>query len=212
MKLFLTFSLMLGLQAVTFAAAGAAVPPSGMAGASVINEELLLCDNSTELTFQGYGRFSIVRDNAGNVRVGNLACRGEVSVMATSALYTRIISDGTFRCISSSNVQICGYGDTELIEPVEFFSAMKIRLYRPHLLQKQGRFVSVMALLVYKALETSLLKLIRLHVLEMLLISSQRRLLLQAVFFAMEMVRTLYPDMVSYFPCHPNLETVLLMK
>ena len=62
--------------------------------------------------FEGDGRFSIVRDN-GNA--GGLACQGDVRYMANSARYTRIIGDGVFACNASSNVQLCGYGDAQLI-------------------------------------------------------------------------------------------------
>ena len=72
--------------------------------------------------FEGDGRFSIVRDN-GNA--GGLMCQGDISFMADSALYTRIISDGRFVCNASSSVRLCGYGDAELITSDRYSSMLQ---------------------------------------------------------------------------------------
>ena len=74
--------------------------------------ESLQCTGTGMLVFEGDGRFSIVRDT-GNA--GGLTCQGDVRYMANSASYTRIISDGVFACNTSSSVQLCGYGDAQLI-------------------------------------------------------------------------------------------------
>ena len=82
------------------------------------DEESLMCSGTGMLMFQGDGRFSVVLENSDPTpgdNAGSLMCEGEVSVMANSTLYTRIISKGRFKCNSSSNVRICGYGDTKLI-------------------------------------------------------------------------------------------------
>ena len=75
-------------------------------------DESLQCSGTGVLVFEGDGRFSIVRDT-GNA--GGLTCQGDVSSMANSTLYTRIISDGVFTCSSSSSVRLCGFGDAQLI-------------------------------------------------------------------------------------------------
>ena len=75
-------------------------------------DESLQCSGTGLLVFEGDGRFSIVRDT-GNA--GGLTCEGDVSFMANSTLYTRIISNGTFACNSSSSVRLCGFGDAQLI-------------------------------------------------------------------------------------------------
>ena len=75
-------------------------------------DESLQCSGTGELVFEGDGRFSIVRDTG---TAGDLTCRGDVSFMANSTLYTRIISDGMFACSSSSSVRLCGLGDAQLI-------------------------------------------------------------------------------------------------
>ena len=97
-------SFTVGLLVISHTAAQYATKPFG-------DVESLQCNGSGMLVFQGEGRLSIVRESG----KGNLTCTGEVSVTATSELYTRIISKGTFVCKSSSSVRICGYGDTELI-------------------------------------------------------------------------------------------------
>ena len=85
----------------------------------ITNEESLMCSGTGMLVFQGDGRFSVVLENSDVALEGNspgsLMCEGEVSVMANSTFYTRIISRGRFECNSSSSVRICGYGDTNLI-------------------------------------------------------------------------------------------------
>ena len=82
------------------------------------DEESLMCSGTGMLMFQGDGRFSVVLENSEITpgdKAGSLMCEGEVSVMANSTLYARIISKGRFKCNSSNNVRICGYGDTKLI-------------------------------------------------------------------------------------------------
>ena len=86
----------------------------------ISNEESLMCSGTGMLVFEGDGRFSVVLENSdaaleGNMPPGSLMCEGEVSVMANSTFYTRIISKGRFECNSTSSVRICGYGDTNLI-------------------------------------------------------------------------------------------------
>ena len=85
------------------------------------DEESLMCSGAGTLMFQGDGRFSIVRENAN----GSLMCEGGVSLMADSALYTRVISDGIFVCNSSNSVRICGYGHAELISSNGFSSILQ---------------------------------------------------------------------------------------
>ena len=102
----ITCSFTLGLLVISCTAAQFTTKP--------LHEESLQCTGSGMLMFQGDGRFSIVRESGKGK--GSLICTGgEISVMANSALYTRIISKGTFVCKSSSSVRICGYGNTELI-------------------------------------------------------------------------------------------------
>ena len=74
-------------------------------------EDSLQCNGTGMLMFEGDGRFSIVRDGES----GSLMCDGEISLITNSLWYTRIISDGHFSCSSSSNVRLCGYGETEVI-------------------------------------------------------------------------------------------------
>ena len=75
-------------------------------------DESLQCSGRGEIVFEGDGRFSIVRDTG---TAGDLMCQGDVSFMAKSTLYTRIISNGMFACSSSSSVRMCGFGDAQLI-------------------------------------------------------------------------------------------------
>ena len=74
-------------------------------------EDSLQCNGTGRLTFQGDGRFSIVRDG-GN---GSLHCDGDVNFITNSLLYARVISKGQFICNSSSSVRLCGYGEAELV-------------------------------------------------------------------------------------------------
>ena len=83
-----TCSFTLGLLVICHTAAQYATKPFS-------DVESVQCTGSGMLVFQGEGRFSIVRESG----KGNVTCTGEVSVTATSELYTRIITEQRNICM-----------------------------------------------------------------------------------------------------------------